>query len=483
MGRKVSVGMKRRMGTVFFLGVLLSFCLGACESRKVQENKEETESKPYYEQNGFQEVNSEDELLAFPGAEGYGKYTVGGRGGRIIYVTNLNDSGEGSLRAAVEAEGPRTVVFKVSGNIVLEDYLTITNPYITIAGQSAPGDGICLLDYGVKVKSEEVIISYIRCRPANAREMMDSLWVSNSNQVMVDHVSASFGTGETISVTQSGNVTVQDCIIAESIYHTRLGNHGWGSLICGSNGQKVTFYRNLLANHQNRMPISGNRSTAEEDPVGFQMEFINNVVYNWGGKSAGRNHDEPGAISYFNLRSNYYKTGPNSDSRYIWSDGIADTHMYIEGNTMNDEVVKDQKQLIRQEEEANEINWEKYLMDEPFEDSVTKKVMTAKETYEYVLENAGCSLSRDSLDLGVINSVKKGTGERVNAPSEAAGWKGDWPELKSTEPYPDEDGDGIDDDWEKSVGLDPENPGDALETVAGGYTNLEVFLASLRERF
>lgn len=483
MGRKVRVRMKKRMGTVFFLGVLLSFCLVACESRQEQENKEETESKTYYEQIGFQEADNEDELLAFPDAEGYGKYTVGGRGGRVIYVTNLNDSGEGSLRAAVEAEGPRTVVFKVSGNIILEDYLKIENPYITIAGQTAPGDGICLQDYGVIVKTDEVIISYLRCRPDNARELMDSLWVAYSNQVVIDHISASFGTGETISVTQSGNVTVQDCIIAESIYHTRLGNHGWGSLISGYNGQKVTFYRNLFANHRTRVPMVQNRYPAEEDPVGFKVEFINNVVYNWGGKSAGRNHDEPTAISYFDFRYNYYKTGPNGGASYAWGDGIADTHMFIEGNSMNDEVPEDQTELIIQEEDGSAINWSDYLSKSAFSDSVTGNVMTASEAYDYVLENAGCSLSRDSLDLGVINSVKKETGELIDSPSEAAGWKGDWPELESGEPYPDEDMDGMDDNWEKSVGLDPENPNDALETVAGGYTNLEVFLASLRERF
>lgn len=478
--------MRKRTMALLLTGLILAGSFMGCgekEPAKEETKKTEAAEPTYYEELGFETVESEDELLAFPGAEGYGKYAKGGRGGQIIEVTNLNDSGEGSLRAAIEAEGPRIVVFKVSGDIMLESELRVKNPYITIAGQTAPGDGICLRNYGMIVETQEAIVSYLRSRPANVVDAQDCLWVNKSENVVIDHVSASFATDENLSVADSTNVTVQNCIIAESLNKTKLGTHGMGSLIRGSKGQKVTYYGNLYASHRSRMPMCGNYTDYTEDPEGFYMEFINNVLYNWSGKASGKNHDV-NTVTSFNLINNYYLAGPESEKEgnFAWSQGCSMSHMYISGNAMNGEVPEDQYSLVEIEmEDGNApFNMDDYKM-ERFEHSITKNILTAKEAYENVLETAGCSISRDSFDEGVITSIKENNGKLVNKPEQAAGWTGDWPVLESTEPYADEDGDGMDDAWEKSVGLDPADKEDGNALVAGGYTNLEVFLESLKK--
>lgn len=475
--------MKKRIAGIFIAGILVTGCLTGCTNGDSKQKEENADSAvaAYYEELGFETVDSEDKLLAFPGAEGYGKYTKGGRGGRIIEVTNLNDSGEGSLRAAVEAEGARIVIFKVSGDILLESALRITNPYITIAGQTAPGDGICIRNYNVIVETKEAIVSYLRIRPANVEDPQDCLWVNKSENVIVNNISASFATDENLSVSDSTSVTVQDCIIAESLNKTRLGTHGMGSLIRGSRGQKVTYYGNLYASHRNRMPMSGNYTDYTEDSEGFYMEFINNVCYNWSGMASGKNHDV-NCVSSFNLINNYYQAGPNTQEEgyHAWSQGCSKSHMYIAGNAMNGVVSENQKELVYIEmEEGNEPFDENTYYIERFAHSVTEDIRSANDAYDIALESAGCSIFRDDFDEGVIRSIKENSGKLVNKPEEAAGWNGAWPVLESTEPYTDADGDGMDDAWEKKVGLNPEDGADGNALVAGGYTNLEVFLESL----
>ncbi len=478
--------MRIRMRKKGFLALLLGLALasgaaagcGKSDSdndEKGEGSKEQKEEAAYYEKYGFEE---DGQLLAFPGAEGYGKYTVGGRGGQVIAVTNLNDSGEGSLRAAVEAKGPRIIVFQVSGNIFLESNLKITEPNVTIAGQTAPGDGICLRNYGMIVETEEAIVRYLRVRPANTADSCDALWVNKAKQIVIDHVSTSFGTDETLSVSDSDNVTIQNCMIAESLNKTALGTHGMGSLIRGSKGQKVSFYGNLMASHRSRMPMCGNYTSYEEDPEGFYMEFINNVVYNWNGNSAGKNHDVD-CVTSFNLLNNVYISGPASNGNYIWSEGCSKTHMYMSGNSINGQIPEDQYSFVEIEDDNVNFSWENYKLDAAFEHSVTEKILDTKEVQDAVLETAGASIKRDSLDTGVVQSVKDGTGSIINKPEEAIGWTGDYPELAAEEPYGDEDGDGMDDNWEKEVGLNPKEAGDGAAKVAGGYTNLEVFLQSL----
>ena len=209
---------------------------------------------------------------AFPGAEGFGSMTRGGRGGKVIAVTNLNDSGPGSLREACETEGARIVVFKVSGTITLESALKISNPYITIAGQTAPGDGICIRKYPISIRASEVIIRYLRVRLGNeAEDDADAISSRYQKNIIIDHVSASWSVDETVSIYHCENITVQWCLISESMYNAGhvKGTHGFGG-IWGSNYS--TYHHNLLAHHSSRNPrfASG---------CGY-TDFRNNVVYN-----------------------------------------------------------------------------------------------------------------------------------------------------------------------------------------------------------
>lgn len=248
-----------------------------------------------------------DGLKAFPTAEGYGKFTVGGRGGDVYEVTNLNDSGEGSLRHAVEAEGPRTVVFRVSGTIDLKKKLTIRNPYITIAGQTAPGDGICIKRYPLSIAADEVIIRYIRVRLGNeSGGSDDALSCRGRKNIILDHVSASWSIDETMSVYHCKNVTIQWCMITESLFGSNhvKGSHGFGG-IWGSD--LSTYHHNLIAHHSSRNPrwASG----------GGRNDYRNNIVYNWGYNSSyGGERQQKGNPEFssimVNMVGNYYKPGP-----------------------------------------------------------------------------------------------------------------------------------------------------------------------------
>lgn len=255
-------------------------------------------------------ANEKGGVLAFPTAEGYGKYTIGGRGGKVYEVTNLNDSGEGSLRAAIEAKGPRTVVFRVSGTIDLKSALNIRNPYITIAGQTAPGDGICIKRYPLNISADEVIIRYIRIRLGDeSTRSDDAISARYRKNIILDHISASWSIDETMSIYHCENVTIQWCMITESLSqsnHTK-GSHGFGG-IWGSNYS--TYHHNLLAHHSSRNPrwASGG---------GFN-DYRNNVLYNWGYNSSyGGEKHQVGNPKFsditVNFVNNYYKPGPATD--------------------------------------------------------------------------------------------------------------------------------------------------------------------------
>lgn len=255
-------------------------------------------------------ANEKGGVLAFPTAEGYGKYTIGGRGGKVYEVTNLNDSGEGSLRAAIEAKGPRTVVFRVSGTIDLKSALNIRNPYITIAGQTAPGDGICIKRYPLNISADEVIIRYIRIRLGDeSKRSDDAISARYRKNIILDHISASWSVDETMSIYHCENVTIQWCMITESLSqsnHTK-GSHGFGG-IWGSNYS--TYHHNLLAHHSSRNPrwASGG---------GFN-DYRNNVLYNWGYNSSyGGEKHQVGNPKFsdiaVNFVNNYYKPGPATD--------------------------------------------------------------------------------------------------------------------------------------------------------------------------
>jgi pectate lyase len=245
--------------------------------------------------------------IAFPGAEGYGKYSKGGRGGDVYEVTNLNDNGKGSLREAVEASGPRTVVFRVSGTIILDSPLSIKNPYITIAGQTAPGDGICIRRHPLNIGADHVIIRYLRVRLGDeSGNDYDAVSSRYTKHLILDHISASWSVDECVSIYHCDSITVQWCLISESMSKSNhvKGSHGFGGIWGSNHG---TYHHNLLAHHSSRNPrmASGSGNT----------DYRNNVIYNWGyqslyGGEKFQQGNDKFNFSNFNIVANHYKPGP-----------------------------------------------------------------------------------------------------------------------------------------------------------------------------
>ena len=433
--------------------------------------------------------------LAFPSAEGYGKYTVGGRGGDVYEVTNLNDSGEGSLRAAVEASGPRTVVFRVSGTIDLESDLRIRNPNITIAGQTAPGDGICIKRYPLMISANEVIIRYIRVRFGDeSGQDSDAISARYVKNLILDHVSASWSVDETMSIYHCENITIQWCLISESMFSSNhsKSTHGFGG-IWGSNYS--TYHHNLLAHHSSRNPrfASGSGNT----------DYRNNVLYNWGYNSAyGGEKQQQGNpefnFSHINMVGNYYKPGPatapgavshriaNPSSRGSGDKGkwyIAEN--FMEGNAL-----------------VTANNWDggvqpsdsEFKLNQPWP-AMAINQQTAREAYESVLQNAGTTLPRrDAVDARVIEEVRNGSAtyegiyktkktvadkSRITGIIDSQNDVGGWPELKSAPAPADTDHDGMPDEWESANDLDPNNSDDRNTVASNGYTMLENYFNSI----
>ena len=431
-------------------------------------------------------VTSEDSVLAFPSAEGYGKYTRGGRGGAVYEVTNLNDEGSGSLRSAVEASGPRTVVFRVSGTIELESSLEIESPYITIAGQTAPGDGIAIKGQDLHIEADQVILRYLRLRLGDeSGDETDALWGRYNENIIIDHVSASWGTDETLSLYHNSYVTVQHSIISEAIGDGE--GHKFGA-IWGDNYS--TYHHNLIAHSSSRNPrfASGAR----------HVDFRNNVIYNWGYNSVyGGEKQQPGdsqfPFSEINVVANYYKPGPATEP------GVRDRIAEPSSRGPDDKgrwYVADNVVVGDSEVTAN--NWlgvdgDDYVrLDEPWS-AMAIDQQPAEEAYHSVLENAGATLpTRDAVDTRIINEVRNGDatyeGDAYRQeqspvdPSQKSGIidsqddVGGWPELESTDPPTDSDHDGMPDEWEIEMGLDPEDPSDRNRVGPDGYTMLETYL-------
>jgi hypothetical protein len=416
---------------------------------------------------------------AFPGAEGFGKYTLGGRGGRVIEVTNLNDSGPGSLRAAVMTKGPRTVVFRVSGTIALESELKIREPFLTIAGQTAPGDGICIKNYQVNFDTQHMIIRYLRFRPGDETGKEQDGFGGQGDHIVIDHCSASWGVDETFSINKASNLTVQWCMVTESLYNSihKKGKHGYGGLWGGPGG---SFHHNILAHHSSRNPrASGNAGSG-------LLEFRNNVVYNWGFNSA-----YGGELWPRNWINNYYKAGPATDEkvRYrIFLQKDPRGKMYAAGN------------YVHGAPQISVDNWKGGIDFAP-DGEATAATLRVKEEYvvapvttqpaaaafESVLAQAGCSLSRDAVDRRIVEEIRTGTA-KFGATYKGGGKGlidsqrdvGGWPELRSLPAPADSDHDGMPDEWERSRGLNPNDPADGARIAgAEGYTHLEVYLNSL----
>jgi pectate lyase len=403
-------------------------------------------------------------LPAFPDAEGFGANSQGGRGGKVLFVENLNDSGPGSLRAAVEAKGPRYILFKVSGIIELEKPLECRRPFCTIAGQSAPGDGVCLKNFEFVVRTHDVVVRYLRFRPGDepAKKLKergrafqpDAVTISApARDVILDHCSASWSTDETCTVSGAGvtSITVQWCIISESLNEANhlKGPHGYGSLI-RTNGD-VTYHHNLYAHHRTRCPRPG---TYGDGSVLF--DFRNNVVFDGNGYSA----EDPLQMNYV---GNYIRK-PNGAAFAVGGDK---TVIYQTANFQEDAGAKNDDfwRLITKARPHNK-------RDKPFE-VATVTTQSAAEAYESVLESAGATLpKRDAIDARIIEEVRSGKVGLINSQKDVGGW----PRYRNSAAPKDTDNDGMPDAWETEHGFKVKKDDHLDDPDDDGYPNLEEFL-------
>jgi pectin methylesterase-like acyl-CoA thioesterase len=451
---------------------------------------------------------------AFPGAEGAGRFTTGGRGTSaspttVFEVTNLSDDGlPGSLRYALTTTAShRTVVFRVSGTIRLNSKLNI-RANTTIAGQTAPGDGICIADHPVVINGDNVIVRYMRFRlgdrhqkkvdangnPVNGSGGDDAFGGLGVSNIIIDHCSVSWSSDEALTIYRGDNLTIQWCFITEPLnysYHWETGDtdwqrHGFGG-IWGA--KTASMHHNLFAHCNSRNPRFAGISTYSPNSVGVEnVDFRNNVIYNWGINSV-----LGGEGGNYNLVNNYYKYGPSTSSsvRYrVANPGFTSTipygKWYINGNYVDGSAANTSlnwKGVVMQSGNAADTSLAKVLT--PFDLGHPLMTHTAQDAYEYVLQGAGCSLVRDTLDQRIVMNVRNRTGtiidvqggyphgtafpQTVNA----------WPALSSVTPPVDTDKDGMPDSWEIANNLNPNDANDRMGIASNGYTNLENYLNSL----
>lgn len=414
---------------------------------------------------------AEANVPAFPGAEGYGAQTSGGRGGQVIAVTNLDASGPGSLKAACDAEGPRIVVFRISGTI--DGDVKIKHDHITIAGQTAPGDGITIKG-NLAIDANDVVIRYLRVRTDHEGDALGGRYRKN---IIVDHVSASWSSDEVFSLYHNENVTIQWCMITEACAKAD-GSHRFGGIWGNQHG---TYHHNLIAHNDSR-------NIRWASGCGYN-DYRNNVLYNWGyessyggeAKQVGDRRTPPILFSTINMVANYFKPGPatrsevrtriakpssrGADDNGSWF--VADN--YVDGSP---EVTAD--------------NWLGMAgnaftkLAEPW-NAMPIQQQSAKDAYLTVLDAAGCSLpKRDSVDARIIEEVRTGTATHgrngiITTPEDVGGW----PQLATAESPQDSDNDGMPDEWELKFKLNPKDATDAAhDTDKDGYTNVEEYLNS-----
>jgi pectate lyase len=438
------------------------------------------------------------EAIAFPGAEGFGKFAIGGRGGKVYIITNLNDEGEGRLRQALNRSGARIIVFAVSGTIHLKSPLNI-KANTTIAGQTAPGDGICIADHPVKLDGDNIIIRYMRFRMGDRHQNQgkvagaghdDALSANNQKNLIIDHCSLSWSTDEVFSAYNGDSVTIQWNIISEPLnysYHFEKGDtdfqrHGFGGIW---GGKKMSAHHNLFAHCLSRTPrFNGIRHQGEEF-----VDYRNNVIYNW-----GNNNVYGGEGGTYNIINNYYKFGPatgkNVQHRIVnpsKTDAIPFGKYYIGGNFVDgaEAVTSNNLNGVHMGQGGTEEDKKAAIVNKPFLFSpVTSQ--TAADAYHLVLQKAGASFRRDTLDHRIINDVKNRTGRIIDVQggfphgtpyTQSASA---WPILKSTTPPVDGDKDGMPDEWERKNRLNPNDASDASQiNLHKFYTNIEVYINSL----
>ncbi len=468
------------------------------------------------------EVIYSEGILAFPGAEGHGKFTTGGRGGKIYKVTTLEDTGKaGSFRYAIEQRGPRVILFEVAGTIKLKSNLRLNNGDVTIAGQTSPG-GICIADYEFQIRASNVIIRFLRFRPGDVNgEEPDGLGAMDQSNIMVDHCSISWSVDECLSIYGNRFSTVQWCMAYQAL---RISTHGKGTHCYGGNwgGEYATYHHNLIAHCESRTPRLGPRPGTQ---MNEKLDLRNNVFYNWAGNGCygGEGMD-------VNIVNNYYKPGPATDAassavkyriaapgiRTIsycqnsdgsWNAWYPMLHhwgkLYVDGNVPEGypDVTKDNwtKGIYAQiSSSGNDGTYTQATKDSirlsrPWDDSKIK-TYTAVQAYEQVLGYAGASNHRDRLDSLIVDDVrnrkatytasgnKKGfinTPNDTRLPNESSYCPNLPKDFSSKYDLIDSDGDGIPDYWEDYLGSDANDASDADWKNSQGYTNFEAYLYGL----
>ena len=435
--------------------------------------------------------------FAFPKAEGYGKNTTGGRGGKVIKVTNLNDAGAGSLREAINTMGARIIVFEVSGNIILKSKLQVNIGDLTIAGQTAPGDGICIQNYEMNVNASNVIIRFMRFRMGDlTQNEQDALWGRYQQNLMIDHCSMSWSIDECSSFYANKNFTMQWCLLSESLnksFHEK-DDHGYGAIWGGSN---ATFHHNLLASHNSRNARfdGGNRTGTGLSPFGIdKVDYRNNVIYNWGANSAygGENGE-------YNIINNYYKAGPGTtiSKKYrimeismevdLATYGPGFGKFYIEGNYVDGNATITANNWSGGVDAGSGLGTTNYSTAKQLTAFTASPITvhTAEQAYNAVLLFGGASYKRDAIDTRIMSEVKNGT---VTFNGSKTGKKGiidsqtdvgGWPVLSQTAVLKDTDGDGMPDDWEIANKLDPNKANANGRELSSAYDNIEVYVNSL----
>ena len=432
------------------------------------------------------------EPLAFPGAEGYGRHARGGRGGDVVYVTNLNDSGKGSLRQAIEGKDPkrpRTVLFKVAGNIVLKKPLRLeTISALTIAGQSAPGQGIALRDHGLELRNcSDIVLRHLHLRLGDVTKTSEDVIALGSEsgpcrRIIFDHLTATWGIDGIMDTDNLSEFTMQWCLFGEALNnstHYKKQPHAMLMSFRRTQGN-ISIHHNLLLSSRDRHPTLGGGDPKRSNPKAV-FDFRNNVIYNWEGACNL-------ASGQFNLVANGWYPGPNTDFKRD-PHAIApkaEAHGVTTGFMQNN-VFEGKPQWTA--DNLSAVQWGvrggKYIGKverSAFAGSselvpVADRPLTQSpaQAYELVLAKAGASLRRDAADERIIAGVRRRSHRRIDSQDEVGGW----PELQGARAPEDGDGDGMADDWERAQGLDPANAADGNGLDAQGYTHLERYLDTL----
>jgi len=433
---------------------------------------------------------AEPERVACPGAEGFGRLASGGRGGDVYEVTNLNDAGPGSLREGFRsAKEPRTIVFRVSGTIQLKSKLLLNKSNVTIAGQTAPGDGIALRDFTFQIKNAtNVIVRYLSFRlgdqnkSTGAKGGDDTFNTEDIDRLIVDHCSMSWAIDGTHDLRRGANVTIQWCILSEALNQSlhNKGQHAMCASYRNLSGN-ISLHHNLYSTCRDRHPTLGSAS----EPPQYIVDFRNNVIYNWSASGTANFADH-----FINCISNVWRPGPMTDAARLpiamkgTLPDLARGHM--EGNVFEsrDDLTRDNyaaldfKRWLRPDTNykyrGRLADWK---TDKPPDlGGDMPRTQMAAEALELVLLKAGASLHRDAVDQRVIEDVRRHKGKLINSQEEV----GAWAMLRSAPAPEDRDHDGIPDTWEKSHGLNPEDPTDR-NGYSGGikFTNLERYLNGL----